>query len=361
MQFEADYYDGISPRAKRVLVTIADDRFVGHLIFSDSTGNILSKGTVDSEVFQTFDHAIRDCHIQTKLGQGKRLIDLPYASHLETDFNDLEQYLPAKSRNTIGKLIHYAETHLLIILLALAGTVVASIAMLKYGVPVAAKYAAMATPPSLEKDLGKQTLDVLDHEKLGYFTASQLPQDKQTGIQNALTVMCKKTQTCPEYQLNFRKSKTIGANALALPGGYVVITDELIALADTSQNYDEITAVLAHELGHVKERHALRQTLQGTVAGLIILSITGDVSSIAAGLPALMVNMSYTRELETEADQYALKSLSAACIPTKSFSTILTKLAKSHGGGMAMPEIISSHPDSKARVIPFDTDQGCCT
>lgn len=361
MQFEADYYDGISPRAKRVMVTIVGDRFIGHPIFSDSTGNILSKGTPDSEVFETFDHAISDCDVQTKLGQGKRLIDLPYGSHLESDFNDLEQYLPVKSRNAIGKLIHYAETHLLIILLALVGTVVASLAMLKYGVPVAAKYAAMATPPSLEKDLGKQTLDVLDHEKLGYFTTTKLTLEQQTDIQNALTAMCKKTQTCPEYQLNFRKSKAIGANAFALPGGYVVITDELVALADTSQNYDEITAVLAHELGHVKERHALRQTLQGTVAGLIILSITGDVSSIAAGLPALMVNMSYTRELETEADQYSLKSLNAACIPAKSFSTILSKLAKSHGGGISMPEIISSHPDSKSRVIPFEKEQGSCT
>jgi Zn-dependent protease with chaperone function len=73
-----------------------------------------------------------------------------------------------------------------------------------------------------------------------------------------------------------------------LPGGYLVITDELIDLA---KNNDEIVAVIAHELGHVKGRHALRQTLQGTVSGLIIIAITGDVSSIASGLPALMMNM----------------------------------------------------------------------
>jgi Zn-dependent protease with chaperone function len=359
MQFEADYYNGISPRAKRMLVTIAGDHFLASLppvslIDAESAeiDNVITS--------QSFAFPISDCTIQAKLGRGKRLIDLPDGGRLETDFDDLERYLPAKTSNTFWRAVHYAESHLVIIVVAFIGTLLASFAMLKYGVPVAAKYAAMATPPSIEKDLGKQTLYVLDTDKLGYFKPTALPLDKQTAIRDALAAMCKKTQTCPEYQLNFRKSPAIGANAFALPGGYIVITDELVALADTSTNFDEITAVLAHELGHVNERHALRQTLQGTVAGLIIISITGDVSSIAAALPALIINMSYTRELETEADQYSLQSLKTACIPTKSFSTILSKLQSSHGEGLSLPEMISSHPDTKARVIPFEKDQGSC-
>ena len=356
MQFEADYYNGISPRAQRMLVTIAGDRFAGRTVASASAFDFDDKLTS-----QGFNYLISDCSIQSKLGRGKRIIDLPDGERLETDFQDLEQHLAAKAGNGFWRLVHYAETHLAVIVLALVGTIAVSFAMLKYGVPVAAKYAATATPPSIEKDLGKQTLYVLDNDKLGYFKPTALPLDKQAAIQQALTALCKKTQTCPEYQLNFRSSPDIGANAFALPGGYVVITDELVALADTSSNLDEITAVLAHELGHVKERHAMRQTLQGTVAGLIIIAITGDVSSIAAGLPALMVNMSYTRELETEADQFVLQSLKAACIPTKSFSTILSKLQSSHGDGLNLPEMISSHPDTKARVMPFEKDQSSCT
>lgn len=369
MQFEVDYYNGISPRAKRMLVTIAGDRFLGVLSpaeydelpqsvefteFGNTTG-------VSSQVSQVtaknLDYLISNCTIQTKLGRGKRLIDLPDGGRLETDFQDLEKHLPTEASNGFWRLVHYAETHLIVILLALVGTLGASFAMLKYGVPVAAKYAAMAVPPNLEKDLGKQTLYVLDTDRLGYFKPTKLSIDRQTTLQNALLAMCKKTQACPEYQLLFRSSPEIGANAFALPGGYVVMTDELVALAG---NDDEITAVLAHELGHVNERHAMRQTLQGTVAGLIIIAITGDVSSIAAGLPALMINMSYTRELETEADQYAIQSLKTACIPTKSFSTILSKLQSSHGEGLNLPEMISSHPDTKARVVPFEKDQGGC-
>jgi Zn-dependent protease with chaperone function len=344
MSFEADYYDGISPRAKKVWVTIAGAHLVGYL----------DKLSID----QAFDHLLQDCTVQTKLAHVKRLIDLPDDAHLETDASELESYFPAKKSIAFWRVVHYAESHLWLVALALGGAIVVSLAMLKYGVPVAAKYAALATPELIEKDLGKQTLELLDHEKLGYFQASKLTVDKQTRLQNALVAMCKKTQTCPAYDLNFRSSKVIGANAFALPGGYMVITDELIALADSD---DEITAVLAHELGHVKLRHALRQTLQGTISGLIIVAITGDISSIAAGLPALMVNMSYNRELETEADTYALQSLNTACIAAKSFSIILSKLSQSHGHGMNIPEIISSHPDTKSRMIPFEKDQRSCT
>jgi Zn-dependent protease with chaperone function len=135
------------------------------------------------------------------------------------------------------------------------------------------------------------------------------------------------------------------------------LTDELVELA---KNNDEITAVLAHELGHVKGRHALRQTLQGTISGLIVIAITGDVSAIAAGLPALMLNMSYSRDLELDADDYALRALNTACIPSKSFATILLRLEKSHSN-VSVPEMISSHPDTKARVMPFLKHHNQCT
>lgn len=349
MQFEADYYDGISPRAKRVLVNIVND----HFAFTVS-GNP-EDATVRQQPLNVL---INDCHVQARLGSGKRLIDLPDGSRLETDFKDLENYLPARTASKFWRCVHYAETHKLVIAIAFVGVALASAALLKYGVPVMAKYAALATPASMEKDLGKQTLDTLDNDKLGAFSASKIPAAKQKEVEAALAAMCAKTNNCPVYQLNFRKSPEIGANAFALPGGYMVITDELIDLAKSN---DEIVAVLAHELGHVKGRHALRQTLQGTVSGLIILAITGDVSSIASGLPALMMNMSYTRELETEADNYSLQSLKAACIPTQAFASLLMRLEKSHGGGGAMPEIISSHPDSKSRIIPFLKDHSHCS
>ena len=332
MQFEADYYDGISPRAKRVLVTIENAQF----LFTVSSAEL--------------SHLINDCIVQTKLGSGKRLIDLPDDSRLETDFQDLERYLPAKPASFFGQMLHYAENHKLVIVIALFSMVGACALLLEYGVPVMAKYAVIATPVEVENYLGKQTLDALDHKKMGYFEATKLPIARQQAIQTALTALCEKTHNCPPYQLNFRKSPVLGANAFALPGGDIIITDELVSL---TKEDNEIIAVLAHELGHVKGRHALRQTLQGTISGLIIVSITGDANSLAASLPTLALTMRYSRELETEADNYALQALKTTDIPTESFASILLKLEKISSGISSVPEIVSSHPDTKARILPF--------
>ena len=356
MQFEADYFNGISPRAKRVLVNVQD----GYFLFSITSTQ--TDGVTRQENLRVL---INDCHVQARLGSGKRLIDLPDDSRLETDYQSLEDCLPPKPTNTFWKMVHYAETHKSVIAASFIGLILASFVLLKYGVPLGAKYTTAMIPPSVEKDLGKQTMKSLDDTKYGYFEASALSAARQNEITAALATLCKKTANCPEYSLNFRKSPVVGANAFALPGGYMVLTDELVAL---SKNDDEIISVLAHELGHVKGRHALRQMLQGTISGLIIIAVTGDVSSVASGLPAFMMTMSYTRELEVDADNYSLQSLKTACIPTKSFATMLMRLEASFGGVSGdksdntshMSEMLSSHPDTKARVMPFLKAQSDC-
>jgi predicted Zn-dependent protease len=72
-----------------------------------------------------------------------------------------------------------------------------------------------------------------------------------------------------------------------------------------------------------------------------------------------MMNMNYSRDLE--ADNYSLQSLKAVCIPTKSFATLLMRLENSHSGSGSVPEIISSHPDTKVHIVPFLKDHGHCT
>lgn len=346
MQFDADYYDGISPRGKRVQVRVEDEYFLFSVTSTQANASVTQ---------ENLRVRINDCHVQARLGSGKRLIDLPDESRLETDYKDLEGCLPEKPASRFWKMMHYAETNLAVVVASFVGIVLLSVILLIYGVPLGAKYAAVAIPASVEKDLGKKTMETLDSDQYGYFEPSELSISRQNDIKAALASLCKKTAKCPEYVLNFRKSPIIGPNAFALPGGEMVITDELIAL---SQNNDELVAVLAHELGHVKGRHAMRQILQGTISGLIIVSVTGDVSSIASGIPTFMMTMSYTRELENEADSYSLASLKTACIAPKAFASILMRLDASVGGSNKedktnIPEMLSSHPDTKARVIPF--------
>ena len=83
------------------------------------------------------------------------------------------------------------------------------------------------------------------------------------------------------------------------------MTDELVELAEEE---NEIVAVLAHEVGHVRGRHSLRLLLQDSVAALLLVGILGDVSTaslIVASVPSVLVEAKHSREIEAEADDFA--------------------------------------------------------
>lgn len=356
MTFQADYFDGISARSKPVLVAL--DVHAKNIAFD-----------VDGE---TLSFQLSDLDIQAKLGSGKRLIDLPNGGRLEAqDISALEALTSSKS-NAFWATLHYLENHLVWVLVFLGLTVFSGWFFVQFGVPKLAEYVAKATPPAMEYQLGEQVLKGLD-SRAGYFLPSKTAPMRKQSISTALKSLCKVLQNCPQHRLEFRSGGVIGANAFALPGGIMVVTDEMVAL---SKNDIEIIAVLAHELGHVEQRHAFRQSLQGVLAGLILAAVTGDVSGLGSGLPAVLMQMRYSRQHELEADDFALNALQKACLPPKAFADILQRLHDNilHGDKkvsqhkpakktqpeqspeqdkVALTEWLSSHPDTQARVKPF--------
>ncbi len=346
--FQAEFYDGLSARAKTAWIEV-----------HESAISVSIEGVSQSYPF-------KEIEVQAKLGNAKRIIDLPDDMRLEADNIDALESAMSSSSLSFWKALHYLENHLVWVMVALVGTVFAGWMFLQHGVPKLAEYVAKATPPGIEKSLGEQVLKGLDHKKLGYFTASKTKEARKNEISMALESLCQ-ANACPSYQLEFRDS-VIGANAFALPGGIMVVTDDLVKLA---RNNDEIIAVLAHELGHVKQRHAFRQSIQGTLAGLVLAAITGDVSTLGSGLPAALMQMQYSREHELEADHFALASMQKSCLPPRAFAEILyriqnqhlhlgdknakKKTAKQEAGGSYNPisDMLSTHPNTMDRIKPF--------
>lgn len=155
--------------------------------------------------------------------------------------------------------------------------------------------------------------------------------------------------TQQNYRLDFRSSRKLGANALAFPGGIIVITDDLVHLADDDQ---QLTAVLAHEIGHVVHQHNLRTVFQNSITALLMITLFGDISSItslSATLPTILVQSRYSRQFETEADRYALDYLESADIPAEQFALILQRLGEQKGGGSEF-DYLSSHPAIDKRI-----------
>lgn len=131
-----------------------------------------------------------------------------------------------------------------------------------------------------------------------------------------------------DCQLVFRSSRPLGPNALAVPSGIVVMTDSLVNL---SQDDNELIAVLAHEMGHLKQRHQLRRLLQSSATGLLLVAVTGGLSSVAslgAWLPTLLVDSKYSRSLDSDADDFSLAFLTSHNIPRTALANILQRTVR---------------------------------
>lgn len=131
----------------------------------------------------------------------------------------------------------------------------------------------------------------------------------------------------PTLRLEFRRG--MGANAFALPGGTVVITD---GLAETASRRglgdDALAGVLAHEIGHVVYRHTTRTVVEQGVLNIGLGLALGDVSSLLSTGGALVTGLAYSRAHEREADCYALELMGHAHLPTAPMADLLLAIAQ---------------------------------
>ncbi|MFQ5784299.1 MAG: M48 family metallopeptidase [Alphaproteobacteria bacterium] len=140
------------------------------------------------------------------------------------------------------------------------------------------------------------------------------------------------------------------ANAFAAPGGNIVV---LRGLIDFAESGDEVAGVLAHEIGHVVERHAMEAVVRAAGLSLIFQALVGDVSgllSLAAGAGEYLLSLSYSRGAEAEADAVALDILHRADIRTDGLAALFARLTDARGGTPDALAFLSTHPPSRERA-----------
>jgi len=233
----------------------------------------------------------------------------------------------------------------------------------RYGLPWAAKVAAGMVPQSVESQIGRGTLRALDER---WLKPSKLPVAQQDRIRARFAALrmpqaIHTLQATHTYRIVFRDAGTLGANAFALPGGDIIVTDALVKLVGEG---DGLTGVLAHEAGHVEYRHGLRQVIQSSAIGATVALLFGDVSTILSGVPAAMLTLRYSRDYERDADRYAARLLQDNGLSVSAFADVLQALEDTHGGtrkadAAKKPDaasdddasaFFSSHPVTRERI-----------
>ena len=237
------------------------------------------------------------------------------------------------------------KTVILVGIIILAGLV---ITVPKYGLPWMGDQVAHWIPQSWLMMAGDETLEILDES---FFSPSELaPQDQDqfTKEFNRMASLVLKDQTA---RLVFRQSEEIGPNAFALPGGLVVLTDELVEIAEDRAG---VIGVLAHELGHVQLKHPARRLVRSLMALALVSLIFDDAATFAEELAAIsgsLISLAYTREFEEEADRAGKEILVGAGLSPIPLADLLQKLSDGCEENCSqLPEWLTTHPSVPSRI-----------
>ncbi len=157
--------------------------------------------------------------------------------------------------------------------------------------------------------------------------------------------------------------KSPSLNAFAAPGGIIGVNHGLFSYAETEQ---EISAILAHELAHLSQRHFARQlgggkkasvvNMAGLLAGVILMATTGADAGLAAlaGAQGYSQNqlLKYSREREAEADRIGIYTLAESDMDPRAMAYMFERLqrASRYNTGDRIPEFLRTHPVTKSRI-----------
>lgn len=332
-EFSADFFDGQTSRRHAVQVGVLSDVL-------SVRGEDVSLVVPRAEV-----------NVHPRLGDTPVRIELPGGGLLVArDFEAVDGSLGVPRARTLA---YRLESHPLFIIVALLGIVVGGWFAYADGIPWAARVVAERIPPEVEAQLSREALASAD---AFLFKSSDLDPEREDAVRAEFSKLLAVSDVQPGTRLEFRDGGVIGANALTLPGGVIVVTDQLVTIMDDRQ----VGAVLAHELGHVRYRHGMRHVLHNSVHALIAMAVYGDVSAVAgvaATVPTVLMNSGYSREFEWEADHYAHDLLKRAGRSPLDFATALEALRDNVKDGQRRaprfaPKMgyLATHPDIDERI-----------
>jgi Zn-dependent protease with chaperone function len=359
---DSQWFDGHSPRAQSVRLWIEGGELVLH-----------TEGGVKR-------FAVAQVQWPERRSHGQRQADLPDGSLIQhADAAEWDAWWQQASGMQEGAVVGWMQSWRAT-LWSMAGTLAFLAAAWVWGVPWLSSALTVMVPQSLEARIGQQGFAQL--ERL-FLQPSRLPQAQQDALRQRFSQLVQRnfaTDDTPVWTLSFHASKRLGANAFALPGGVMVMTDDLVSLLQDQP--DALMGVLAHELGHVERRHGLDMMVRAGLISALVGVVLGDASGFLATVPATLATQSYSRDAERESDEFAAQMLDRGGLSPAVMAVFFERIIAQDGGNnsgavastastdgpasdadeetdaekggrLSLPIAISSHPDHEARIRFF--------
>lgn len=247
----------------------------------------------------------RDLEIDMAVGRAPRRITFLDGTLFETeDAGAVHAVLPRSERDVLQRFEVFGQ-HLVFFLV---GAVIGVIAIWRFALPALVSLAIALTPAPPVEAMDRGTLQTLD---LSMAEPSRLEEADRVRAEAIFEQLLDHLSPDERHERSFdielRDLPGMGPNALALPGGTVVLTD---ALVQKFADDNVIAGVLAHEIGHIVGNHGITQLYRSLGVFVLVSLIAGDTGPILKDIlleGGVLLSLSYSREHEREADAYAMR------------------------------------------------------
>jgi Zn-dependent protease with chaperone function len=351
------YFDGSSAKGRPVRLRVEGGRLWAEPLATGHEGaaRVAAAAQADSTTSQPASWPLEHVRWPERTRHTRRVIDLVQGGSIEVAdaaaFDAWRAQQGGRESPVVRAQQNWRTVAMaLVLLLATIG------AGWRWGVPFAADTVVALLPAAADTAVGDAALASLDGPLL---KASQLPLSRQQALTAAFEQALGQAVPSAEasgalprvpWRLLFRRGgPALGPNALALPGGTIVLTDEMVELL--TGHDDTVLGVLAHEYGHLVHRHGMRALAHGTLLSAAASLALGDFSGLVVGVPVLLSQASYSRSAEREADTVSAQVLKASGRSPAAMVVLFERLREPParpGRGASSASSPSSSPSSPA-------------
>lgn len=315
MRIEGFWYEGTVAKAQACVLDYSQDEICFISVADEKTKE--TNETNETNEIELWRCRYSDLKISEQLGDIPRRIQCQHHQQFVTKDNQAVNALIRRhGEKPRSGALHWLEKNWTNAIVALLISLLVMVGFAWKGVPFVASYAARHVPDKVVQQISSSSMRYFDRY---LFAPSNISQSRQQQLRQYLS---KYSEITPNIQ--FRKAGM--ANAFALPSGLIVFTDELIELA---QHDEEILAIFLHEVGHVEHQHGLKLVIQSSIWSVMLALWLGDTNALAESLltfPVLLTQSAFSREYETESDNYAYHKMQQHGIDLNRFADIMERL-----------------------------------